>query len=78
MMQAFKNAVFSAKSKDELRDNILKFWESFNVDDVIDLNWLGNRPKYKKAVSTILLNEYQAGKIFAIWSQDETKIRKTW
>ncbi|NCC47308.1 MAG: hypothetical protein EOM16_09795, partial [Bacteroidia bacterium] len=71
---AFKNAVYSAKSMDGLRDNLLNLWGQIKVDDTIDLKWLGGRPKYRKAVSDILLDEYQKGNIYAIWSQDEQRI----
>jgi hypothetical protein len=73
----FKNAVYSAKSMDGLKDNLLDLWGQIEVDDIIELKWLGNRPKYRKAVSDILLNEYQNGTIYAMWDSDMQRIKRT-
>jgi hypothetical protein len=72
---AFKQAVFQAKSQEELEQNLYDYWNQVQVDEEIDLEWLGDKPKYKERVSDTLLNFYQQNMIHAIWLNN--RIRRT-
>lgn len=71
----FKKAVYSAKSREELTQNIYDYWNNVKVGDEILLRWFDNKPKYQQAVDDTIHSLYQQKAIHAIRLTD--RIRRT-
>jgi hypothetical protein len=77
MIDSFKKAIFEAKSRDELKDNILTLFTDMEVGQTIMITWIGiGKPKYQEAVRETIMNLYQEHLIHVSFSEDLNTVTK--
>ncbi|HNV62305.1 MAG TPA: hypothetical protein PKN54_05070 [Candidatus Cloacimonas acidaminovorans] len=74
----FKRKVYNVKSKNELKNVLMEFWNLMEVGDVIKLNTIAGKPKLLKMVNEIMMKMHQKYIIHATWIEKESIIRKEW